>query len=197
MAALLPPLSPSITDMIRMDHSHVLETFHQFRPGTAVDKKTALVDTVCLALEVHAQLEEEIFYPAVREVASDVAGVDKSYPEHDEMRRQIALLRGMRPADPDYDRTFLELMRDVLHHVADEETTLLPEAERLMPERLHRLGGEMARRRLQLLGPRAGELGWSALRSFPEGALVMAAGAVGAGAYLMGSVRDALPRPWK
>ncbi|AKJ29785.1 hemerythrin domain-containing protein [Caldimonas brevitalea] len=192
MAALIHKLSPSVTDLIRMDHSHVLETFHQFRPGTPSERKAALVDTTCLALEIHTQLEEEIFYPALQELASDAVVVEKSFPEHAEVRRLIARLRSMPPSAADYDATYLELMRDVLHHVADEETTLIPAAERLLADRLQELGSEMTRRRLQLLGSRVGELGASGLRSFPEGAIVMAAGAVGASAYMFSNVWSSL-----
>lgn len=186
MTTLLGKLSPSITNLIRIDHAHVLTTFQQFRAGTAPPKKQALVESACLALELHSQLEEEIFYPALRELASDVGVVEKSYPEHEEIRRLVTRLRGMMAGDPDYDRTFLELMRDVMHHVADEETTLLPAAERLLPERLGELGAEMTRRRLQQLASRAGELTAITARSFPESALAATSGMVAAGAYLFG-----------
>lgn len=185
MSTLLNQLSPSVTDMIRMDHSQVLETFHQFRGSLSAAKREALVNATCVALEIHAQLEEETFYPALRELASDIGVLEKSFPEHAEMRRLITRLRSMTAVDPDYDTTYMELVRDVLHHVADEETTLLPAAERLMSERLGELGGQMARRRAQLLTSRAGEIVSNAARSFPESAVVMAAGAVGASSYLM------------
>ena len=73
------------------------------------------------ALEIHAQLEEEIFYPALRAIA-DTEFVEKSVPEHDQMRRLITQLRNLEPADASYDETFFELMNIVMHHVADEET---------------------------------------------------------------------------
>ena len=63
--------SPTITNMIRMDHTHVLMLFRRFKPDTSLARKKALVANACLALEVHAQLEEEIFYPALREVLGD------------------------------------------------------------------------------------------------------------------------------
>lgn len=179
-------LSPSITNLIRMDHGHVLATFHQFRAGTSEGKKQALVESACLALEIHAQLEEEIFYPALRELAQDTVIVEKSFPEHAEMRRLITQLRAMPPADISYDDTFMELMRDVMHHVADEETTLLPAAERLLGDRLGELGAEMTRRRVQLMASRVGELASNTARSFPESAMVMVSGAVAAPAYLLG-----------
>ena len=193
MSTLIGKLSPSITNLIRIDHAHVLATFQQFHAGTSVRKKQALAESACLALEIHSQLEEEIFYPALRELAPDTTIVEKSFPEHAEMRRLITRLRGVVPTDPEYDSTFMELMRDVMHHVADEETTLLPAAERLLAERLGDLGAEMTRRRLQLLGARAGEIASNTARSFPESAIVMASGAMAAGAYLFG--RAGVPPP--
>lgn len=177
-------LSPSITNMIRMDHTHVLATFHEYEMDTSPQKKKALVETACSALEIHAQLEEEIFYPAMRELAADTAVVEKSIPEHNEMRRLITELREMEPTDPAYDKTFLELMRDVMHHVADEETSLLPDAERLLADRLGELGMRMTKRRLQLVGPHAARLARGAMWTFPKTSVVVAAGALLAGTYL-------------
>ena len=181
----LTRLSPGATRMIRMDHSHVLMLFRKFRPDTPTERKRALVDNVCLALEVHAQLEEEIFYPALRSVANAEGVLDKSVPEHDEMRRLIARLRAMEPVGTDYDQTFMELIRDVLHHVADEETVLLPQAERLMPERLQELGAQMTRRRLQLLAPHKRALAATTARAMPVGTALVVAGAALAAGYLV------------
>ncbi|OWW22763.1 cation-binding protein [Noviherbaspirillum denitrificans] len=181
---LTSTLSPTITNMIRMDHTAVLETFHQYEIDTSPSVKKGLVNTACIALEIHAQLEEEIFYPAMRTVSSDKSVLEKSVPEHNEMRRLIAQLRSMDANNPAFDYTFMELMRNVLHHVADEETTLLPEAERLLGSRLSELGAEMTKRRLQLTAPRAGELASSTVRSFPASSMLVAAGAVLAGTYL-------------
>lgn len=176
-------LSPSITNMIRMDHTSVLETFHQYEMHSSPQTKKALVGTICLALEIHAQLEEEIFYPVMGNLAADTPVVGKSVPEHNEMRRLIAQLRAMEPTDPAYDQTFLQLMKDVMHHVADEETTLLPDAERLIPDRLGELGMQMTKRRLQLMAPHAGEMAMNTARTFPTSSMLVAAGAVLAGTY--------------
>src|SRR5690606_10163585 len=80
---VMKKVAPSATSMIRMDHTHVLATFHRYRIDSPVNVKRGLVNTVCIALEVHAQLEEEIFYPAVRAI-SDNEAIRKSVPEHDE-----------------------------------------------------------------------------------------------------------------
>lgn len=186
MNPMLRKISPSATHMIRMDHTHVMATFHQFEPDTKPEVKRGLVNTVCLSLEVHAQLEEEIFYPALRELDPDGEVISKSVPEHDEMRRLVSRLRAMEPTDAGYDDTFMELLRDVMHHVADEETVLLPAAERLLgKERLSELGARMTKRRFELVKPRAGAMVVNTARAMPTSTMLMTAGAVVAGGYLV------------
>jgi len=188
MNTLLSRLSPSITDMIRMDHSHVLTTFHQYDPGSSPRTRKGLVDQACVAIEIHAQLEEEIFYPALRAV-SDTDVVRKSVPEHDEMRRLINQLRKLQPTDAGYDESFQQLMNNVLHHVADEETLLLPAAERVLADQLGELGARMTKRRLQLAGPRAAEIAGSMARSVGASTIIAGAGALLACSYLLARPR--------
>lgn len=183
MNAITSALMPNATNMIRMDHTHTMATFHQYRTHNKPQVKRGLVNTVCLALEVHAQLEEEIFYPAVREV-SDNEALKKSLPEHAEMKRLIALLREMEPEDVRYDDTFMELMRDVIHHVADEETVVLPEAERLLHDQLGDLGAKMMKRRLELVAPRTADIAVNMARAIPAPSIAMLAGATVAGVVL-------------
>jgi hemerythrin superfamily protein len=185
MSAALDRVTPDITRMIRLDHAHVLAAFRRFRSRMSETRKQALVENVCLALEVHAQLEEEIFYPAMRRIAAAGEMLDKSVPEHEEMRTLIRSLQGSGPLDPLYDETFKKLMRTVLHHVADEETTLLPLAEELMPDELGHLGRLMTQRRIELLRPRAAQAAATTIRTFPVGAAVAAAGVLAAGWLLV------------
>ena len=185
MYKALKTFIPTVTNMIRADHTHTLATFHQYEIDTSPGTKRALVDTICAGLEIHAQLEEEIFYPALRRVVTDPVVIDKSVPEHDEMRRLIARLREMTPGDAEYDRTFMELMRDVMHHVADEETVLLPAAERMLADELGELGAKMTKRRLELSAPRAGEIAGNTLRALPASTMLMGVGAALAGSLLL------------
>jgi hemerythrin superfamily protein len=185
MNAVMTKLSPSITSMIRMDHTHVLTTFHRYKDDSSPSVKQGVVNTVCMAVEIHAQLEEEIFYPALRDIDREIVG--KSVPEHDEMRQMISGLRNMDPGNAHYDRTFMALMRLIMHHVADEETTLLPEAERVLgSDRLSELGAQMTKRRMQLAMPRAGELAANTMKAMPAGTMLLGAGALLAGSYLIG-----------
>ena len=188
MNKTISKLSPSATSMIKLDHTHVMATFHQYRAENSVANREGLVKTICMALEIHAQVEEEIFYPAVRAVAPDNPALAKSVPEHGEMRRLISRLRSMKGDDLDYDATLMELMRDVLHHVADEETIILPLAEKLLADELGSLGLTMTKRRLELLAPRSGELVGNIVRGMPASSMLMAAGALLAGTYLVSKV---------
>ena len=192
MTAALDRVTPDITRMIRLDHTHVLAAFRRFRARLPETRKRALVENVCLALEVHAQLEEEIFYPAMRQIAAAGEILDKSVPEHEEMRGLIRSMRAMEPFDAAYDETFRKLIRTVLHHVADEETTLLPLAEELMPDELGHLGRIMTQRRIELLRPHAAQAAATTIRTFPVGAAVAAAGVLAAGWLLIRGLAGAM-----
>jgi hemerythrin superfamily protein len=181
----LHSLSPSITKMIRTDHSHVTMLAHRYAGDTSPTRRKAIADLVCLALEIHAQLEEEIFYPALREIDASNAVLEKSRPEHDEMRRLIGQLRALDPSEPQHEQAFHQLMRNVMHHVADEEAELLPTAERKLSTRLHELGAQMTRRRLQLAAPHAGEMVLDHARAMPAATLMLTFG-IALTAFLLG-----------
>lgn len=174
----------SITKMIRLDHTHVMAVFHKYEPSLPARVRKGLADQICLAVEVHAQLEEEIFYPALRRVTEDDA-MQKSEPEHQEIKTLIATLRGLDANHAGFDRTLYELMQKIVHHVADEETVLLPRAEKMLAPELDELGSQMTRRRLQLMAPRTPQLASGMARSMSGGTMLAAAGALLIGALLL------------
>lgn len=186
MNAIVEKLGPSATDMIRADHTRVLATFHRYTPDASPREKRGLVDTLCLALEVHAQVEEELFYPALQRIDPDI--VAKSLPEHAELKRLVLALRGMASTDAAFDATVMELMRKVIHHVADEETTLLPDAERQMAVELPELGLRMAKRRLELKAPRTGEMVGSMAKAMSGKGMLIGAGAALIGVAILGGL---------
>lgn len=189
MNPLLRRMSPTATKMIRMDHAHVLAQFHKLTPATGETVRNATVRSICAALEIHAQLEEELFYPALRSAGVQAPALDKSVPEHDRMRQLIERLRGSQPQAAQMD-TLNELMNAVMHHVADEETQLLPAAERFLgPERLSELGAQMTSRRLELAKPRAAELAGDLALAAPAKTALMAVGALVAGSLLLRAMR--------
>ena len=198
MNRLATRLAPDATHLIRADHARVLALFHRYRLDAPPQRKQALAEMICLLLEVHARVEEEIFYPAMRRVDPDL--VDKSVPEHNEMRRLIMRLRETPPQGLAHDAALMALMRDVMRHVADEETMLLPEAERALPDELDALGARMMKRRMELALPRSGELARQSLQAVP-GSFLAVTGALIVGAFVAGFAltrpRRLLPSPGK
>jgi hemerythrin superfamily protein len=160
-------VSPEITTLIRLDHTHVLAAFRRYHRRSSAARKRTLVANVCLGLKVHAQLEEEIFYPALFSGDDSTGELDRSLAEHEQMRELMQRLRQMNPEDSGYDETFFELIRTVLHHVADEETSLLPLAEIRLKDQLRQLGWQMTRRRFELLKPHAAEVASTTAQTFP------------------------------
>lgn len=184
----LTQLAPSATTMIQADHSFVLSLFRKLKPTTSPSVRQATTRHICTALEVHAQLEEEIFYPALRATGVQLAALERSVPEHDEMRQLVGRVRsaegqGAQPA------LLEELMRVVLHHVADEETLVLAAAEQRLGDQLSALGAQMTERRLQLLKPRAAELAADVARGAPAKTALVAIGTLTAGALLFSRLR--------
>ncbi|WP_244164207.1 hemerythrin domain-containing protein [Caballeronia sordidicola] len=123
-------------------------------------------NALCFALEIHAQLEKEL-YPALRAARPTAIALDKSVTEHNEMRESIVKLRTMAADTPTYDDTVMELMRKIIHHVAGEETILLPMAEDVLAADLRNLGTQMNLRRLQLVAHRPAEIAMNSAGAFP------------------------------
>ncbi len=167
MPALAERVAPGATDLVRRDHQALLTLFHRWSPKASARRRRALALSAALALEVHAQVEEEILYTALREVGPSeflLGAVD----DHSRMRALIARLR-QQPAGGanvgDEADVFMELMREVMHHMAEEETRFLPEVERVLQGRLGELGAQMLQRRLALMAPRLPALAWHRLRA--------------------------------
>jgi hypothetical protein len=131
-----------------------------------------LVETICLALEIHAEIEEGILYPAARDAQEPT--VENSLSEHAEMRRVITTLRSLDPMDAQFEPTFLGLMALVMHHVADEETRILPAVDRLPRETLRDLSARMSKRRAQLMMQHFGAIASNKVRAAPAFSAILA-----------------------
>lgn len=184
MNPLMRQVAPSATDMLRLDHTHTTALFHHYKRDSNPSQIQGIVEQICLALEVHSQIEEEIFYPAAAAAAGEQGLADKLTHEQDEMRQHIAQLRAGTPGSPEYEQHLMALMRTVFHHVAEEETVLFPEAElALGPDRLKELGAQMTKRRLELTAPKAGALASSMIKSAPATFAVLVAGTLIGASY--------------
>lgn len=174
---ILPASSPAATRILRMDHAHVLSDFHKLRADTSPSARAAICRRICTALELHTQLEEELFYPALRELTSDLPALDQSQTEHADMRLRIERVRQLDEHAEEQIAALDALIMQVLQHVHLEETRLLPAAEELLgTERLKELGVRMTRRRVELARPHAMDMAADAVRAAPLKSALYAAG---------------------
>lgn len=148
-------MAENAIEMLKVDQQHVKELFKKYQAAgeRASKNKQKIAEEVCRELEVHAQLEEEIFYPAV-EAEEDKEGkklIAESVEEHHIVKTLIKELRELTPEDKQYDAKFTVLMENVKHHVDEEEEELFAEAEELLGPEIESLGMQMQERKQQLI----------------------------------------------
>lgn len=140
----------SATDLLRQDHETVSELFDRYE--AAIEEQSAerqeLAEKICNELEIHAEIEEEIFYPRVQDHEEDL--VLEALEEHNEMKELIAQLKSMSASDSEYDETMLKLMEVVEHHVEEEEDKMFPRVEEEIADSLTALGAELEQRKHEL-----------------------------------------------
>jgi hypothetical protein len=117
-------------ELLKEDHRHVKKHFREFeRLDPLRDPKLCLelAQRVCTELEIHARLEEELFYPAAREGLAERDGedlIDEAEVEHNSLKILIAELRSLTPEDPKFKANFTVLGEYTRHHVKEEEGEL-------------------------------------------------------------------------
>lgn len=169
------PQEPNAVDMLKKDHEDVTQLFEQFERAAAADRQP-IANQIFSALDIHATLEEEIFYPAVREqvdfdevmeeeelegggIATEEAETEEdadesddiiavSYQEHQMVKDLIKQLKAMDAQSSDYKERFAELKEAVLDHASEEEELIFPAAKLKLD--LNALGNEMQQRRIAL-----------------------------------------------
>jgi hypothetical protein len=127
--------SQHILDLLAEDHARILKLFDDFRmlrsgEETDGDRKQRVVESACAALIIHAQVEEEIFYPALRSTPEGFSLVEEAEVEHAATAAILAELEWMDPEEPLYDAKFKVLGEYLRHHVAEEESRLFTQARR-------------------------------------------------------------------
>jgi len=140
-------------ELLKEDHRSVEKIFKEFEKLHEDDaddeSKRALVERACAALTVHTRIEEEIFYPAVRDVLRDEILNEEALIEHATAKDLIASLEGLEPGEPFYDATFTVLAEYVKHHVKEEETEMFPQVKKAKLN-LDELGAQMKQRKEEL-----------------------------------------------
>lgn len=146
------PKPPSAIALLKQDHAYVKQAYRQFEKMDHEDLAAvkALVTEVCIALEAHTKVEEEILYPAVRRAIDDDELMKEAEIEHDSAKTLIRRLKRMKPSAPAYIPTFTVLCEYVLHHVKEEEEEMFPKAQRRKIN-LQVLGKRILERKMRLL----------------------------------------------
>jgi hypothetical protein len=171
--------------MIRMEHARVLACYQRTKPGMSPPALSALCRKICRMLEIHSQLEEDLFYPALRECGMPLPTLERSQNHHAAMRLQMEQVRSLAGTGQQQAEALTALIANLLGHVQDEEAHLLPAAQRLMdPQRMSALGAQMTRRRFELSSPYAASVA-TALRSAPLKTALLTAGTLLAGGVVV------------
>jgi hypothetical protein len=122
------PKATDATTLLRDDHKLVSELFKQYEKASNATKKK-LVAQICLELSVHAQVEEEIFYPAVKKAMKDHVLVPEATVEHATLKSLIAQVEGIEPDGEMFDAKIKVLSEYVEHHVKEEQDEMFPKAK--------------------------------------------------------------------
>jgi hemerythrin superfamily protein len=139
-------------ELLTSQHREVEQMFKQFEEmgDRAKSSKKKITDKICSALIMHTTIEEEIFYPAVREASKDTEDmVDEAVVEHAAAKDLISQLQEMDPEDDLYDAKVKVLSEQIEHHVEEEEKEMFPKVRKIGLD-LASLGEEMADRRDEL-----------------------------------------------
>jgi hemerythrin superfamily protein len=112
--------------------------------------KEELAAKICGELTVHAQLEEEIFYPAVREAIDEDKLMNEAMIEHASAKDLITQIQSMKASDPMFDATVTVLGEYINHHIKEEQNEIFPKTQKAGMD-LEALGEEIKQRKEVLL----------------------------------------------
>lgn len=143
---------PLAIELLMADHRKVEDLFEQYESEKASDEDTrrAIAVQICGELTVHAQIEEEIFYPWLRENLKDMEMLEEAYVEHEGAKDLIAKIEGSDEIDDAYNAKVKVLGEYIKHHVKEEEQEIFPEIRNKKDE-LDELGQEIAARKRELM----------------------------------------------
>jgi len=140
--------------LLMADHKKVKKLFSDFdklKEEGSDEDKSAIVEQICNELKVHTELEEEIFYPAVRKAIDDSDLMDEALVEHAGAKDLIAQLEDASLDDELYDAKVTVLGEQIDHHVKEEEGNMFPKAKKAKVD-TEALGATMLKRKIALMG---------------------------------------------
>ena len=131
-------------DLLVDDHKKVKKLFKDFdklKDKGEEEDKQALVQEICAELILHTQIEEEVFYPAIRDLVEEDM-VNEAEVEHASAKDLIEQIQALDPSDPMYDAKVTVLGEYIEHHVEEEEKEMFPKVKKSKLD-LEKLGEEM------------------------------------------------------
>jgi hemerythrin superfamily protein len=130
------------------DHRKVERLFAEYQSaGNDQTRKSRLAQTICLELTVHATIEEEIFYPALRKATGEDEMIDEAEQEHHEARDLITEIEDAEQMDP----LIARLQKAVEHHVGEERDEIFAKARKTSGLDLMALGAQLESRKRELM----------------------------------------------
>lgn len=143
---------PLALEMLVSDHRKVERLFQAYEDEKQGDEHTkrGIAERICGELTAHAQLEEELFYPWLKDHMEEMDKVEEAYVEHASAKDLIAQIQGAGGIDDAYDAKVKVLSEYIKHHVQEEESEIFPEVAGEQEE-LDELGQEMAARKTGLM----------------------------------------------
>lgn len=146
-------------ELLKDDHDKVKKLFDQFEQGKSASARTNAARKAIMELQVHAEIEEKIFYPAFRE-KSDTSDADSVFreatEEHHVQHVLIGELNKMQDDDPEFEAKFTVLAENVRHHIEEEESEMLPEAAKMDDDLLATLGSKMKEKKQDMMASMKG-----------------------------------------
>jgi len=141
---------PNAVQLIKQDHKKVAGLFQKYKKTKGEDAKRRIAEQAMDQLEIHANVEEEIFYPAAKRELEDGDMIDEAIKEHSVVKDLIEELRGMESNDESFEEKWSELVENVQHHVQEEENELLPQVQDTEMD-LQQCGEEIQERKEELM----------------------------------------------
>ena len=135
--------------ILRADHTLVNDLFAQVEKTRKQEKKMMLVEQICQELTIHAQVEEEIFYPAVKEALDDDELVPEAWVEHASLKVLIADIEDGEDDEEMYNARVKVLSEYVKHHVKEEKNEMFPKVKKSGLD-LKELGAQILERKEEL-----------------------------------------------
>ena len=136
-------------DILKKDHDTVKDLFDQFEKAESLRAKKKIVAEAVHELKIHATIEEEIFYPALRKKKVEIDLLNEADEEHHVAKLLIAELDQMDGSEDHYEAKFIVLSENIRHHIKEEEGDMFPQARKTDLD-FDAIGAKMLARKQQL-----------------------------------------------